>query len=72
MCLGAIYWARLDRIFYGNTRDDAARIGFDDARMYGELCGPLELRKIPMQSLMREQALEAFLEWERSVSKVPY
>jgi guanine deaminase len=72
MCLGAIYWARLDSIFYGNTRDDAARIGFDDALIYGQVCGPLEHRKIPMRPLMREQALEAFREWERSGSKVPY
>jgi guanine deaminase len=72
MCLGAIYWARLDCIFYGNTRDDAAKIGFDDALMYEEVCGPLDHRKIPMLPLMREQALEAFREWERSASKVPY
>src|SRR5207248_3734869 len=69
MCLGAIYWARLDSIFYGNTRDDAARIGFDDARSYAEVCGPLEHRKIPMHPLLREQALEAFREWERSGSR---
>src|SRR5205814_5817657 len=72
MCLGAIYWARLDSIFYGNTRSDAARIGFDDALIYEEVCGPVERRKIPMRPFMREQALEAFREWEQSGSKVPY
>jgi guanine deaminase len=72
MCLGAIYWARLDRVFYGNTRADAARIGFDDALIYGEVCGSTERRKIPMRPLMREQALEAFREWERSASKIAY
>jgi tRNA(Arg) A34 adenosine deaminase TadA len=72
MCLGAIYWARLDRVFYGGTRDDAAQAGFDDAFIYDQLCSPVGGRKMPMQSLMRSEAIEAFREWERSGLKIPY
>lgn len=72
MCLGAIYWARLDRVYYGATRDDAAHIGFDDAFIYEEICGPLDSRHVPMQPLMRELALTPFREWERSGLKTPY
>lgn len=72
MCLAAVYWARLDCIFYGNTRADAARIGFDDATIYEELCANVEGRKIPMRPFMREQAMEAFREWQRSASKIAY
>lgn len=72
MCLGAIYWARLDAIFFGNTRHDAAQIGFDDALIYEEVCRAVENRRIPMRPLMREEALRAFREWERSALKIPY
>ena len=72
MCMGAIYWARLAKVYYANTRDDAARIGFDDSLIYGELLLPLDQRKIPMIPLMREQAIEAFREWEKSQTKIQY
>ena len=72
MCMGAIYWARLARVYYANTRDDAAHIGFDDSFIYDQLVLPLDERKIPMIPLMREQALSAFDEWERSQTKVKY
>jgi len=72
MCMGAIYWARLAKVYYANTRDDAARIGFDDSLIYDQLALPPGERKIPMVQLMREQALEAFREWERSPAKVKY
>ena len=72
MCMGAIYWARLARVYYANTRDDAAHIGFDDSFIYDQLVLPLDERKIPMIPLMREQALTAFDEWERSQTKVKY
>lgn len=72
MCMGAIYWARLARVYYANTRDDAAKIGFDDSFIYGQLVMPIEGRKIPMIGLMRDQALEAFREWEKSQIKVKY
>jgi guanine deaminase len=72
MCMGAIYWARLAKVYYANTRDDAAQIGFDDSSIYQQLALPLEARRIPMISMMREQALEAFREWDRSPNKVRY
>jgi guanine deaminase len=72
MCMGAIYWARLRKVYYANTRDDAARIGFDDSLIYDQLVLPPAEREIPMLQLMREQALEAFREWERSTLKVKY
>jgi len=72
MCMGAIYWARLARVYYANTRADAAKIGFDDSFIFDQLVVPLESRKIPMIPLMREQALAAFREWERSPNKTEY
>ena len=72
MCLGAIYWARLDRVFYGGTRDDAAQAGFDDAFIYDQLCNAPDARKMPMLPLMRSEAIEAFREWDRSGLKIPY
>jgi guanine deaminase len=72
MCMGAIYWARLEKVYYANTRNDAARIGFDDSFIYNELTLPLDARKIPMIQLMRDQALEVFHQWERSDTKTTY
>lgn len=72
MCMGAIYWARLGKVYYAGTRADAAQAGFDDSLIYDELALPLEARKIPMLPMMREQALAAFREWERSQTKIQY
>jgi guanine deaminase len=72
MCMGAIYWARLKQVYYANTRDDAAHIGFDDSLIYGEMLLPLDQRRIPMIPLMREQGLAAFREWEHSLNKIQY
>lgn len=72
MCLAAIYWARLDRIFYANTRKDAARIQFDDALIYREVRLPLRRRKLPMRQLLRAEALRAFAEWEQKPDKIRY
>jgi guanine deaminase len=72
MCMGAIYWARLAKVYYANTRHDAAQIGFDDSLIYDQLALPPADRKIPMIQLMRPQALEAFHEWEKSPVKVKY
>ena len=63
MCLSAIYWAKIGKIYYGNTRDDAAEIGFDDAFLYQEITLPLSERKIAIQPLGREEAQEAFRLW---------
>lgn len=72
MCLGAIYWARPSKVYYGNTREDAARIGFDDALIYEELARAMGKRKIPMMQCMREEAAEAFRIWQEKIDKVMY
>jgi guanine deaminase len=72
MCLGAIYWARLRRIYFGNVAADAAAVGFDDSFIYRELDHPLTQRSIPMVQMMREQALSAFRAWQDKPNKIPY
>lgn len=72
MCLGAIYWARLDRLFYGNTKADAARIGFDDAFIYKELALPLSERTLRAEQLLGKEAIATFEAWERKTDKTPY
>jgi guanine deaminase len=72
MCLGAIYWARPDRIYFGNTAGDAAKIGFDDSLIYREMSEPLSQRRIPIIQMMREEALEAFRVWDEKPNKAPY
>ena len=72
MCLSAIYWARIRSVFYGNTRQDAARIAFDDDFIYREVALPIRQRKLVMKQLLRREALAAFVEWERKADKVPY
>ncbi|HYC83427.1 MAG TPA: nucleoside deaminase [Candidatus Paceibacterota bacterium] len=72
MCLGAIYWARPKAVYFANTKDDAAAIGFDDAFIYDELDTPYESRKIPFRQMMREEALEAFKDWSGKEDKVEY
>jgi guanine deaminase len=72
MCLGAIYWARPARVYFGNTADDAAKIGFDDSLIYRETAKPYSQRKIPMIPLMREKALEVFRAWEQKGDKTLY
>ncbi|MCU1343293.1 MAG: tRNA-specific adenosine-34 deaminase [Candidatus Acidoferrum typicum] len=72
MCLGAIYWARLTRLFFGNTAADAARIGFDDSLIYSEISQTHSRRKISMVQMMHKEALQAFLSWQEQSNKVPY
>ena len=72
MCLGAIYWARLSRVYFGNADADASKIGFDDSLIYRELAQPHSQRKIPMIQMMREQALAAFHAWENKPNKIEY
>ena len=72
MCLGAIYWARPDRIYFANSRDDAAKAGFDDLFIYDELPKMVSERSIPTQQVMREEALAAFREWEQKQDKIQY
>jgi tRNA(Arg) A34 adenosine deaminase TadA len=72
MCLAAIYWARMGKIFYANTRRDAAAIGFDDDLIYREVPRPVSRRKIPMKQLFRNEALKVFAEWKSKPDKVCY
>ena len=72
MCMGLIYWARPERVFYANTAADAAKIGFDDAFIYHELAAPPEKRAIGMQQIMREEALAAFFAWEKKPDMISY
>ncbi len=72
MCMGAIYWARLSRVYYAGMAADAAQAGFDDSMIYRELARPLSERKIPMIQMMREQGLEAFRVWQNSSRKIEY
>ena len=72
MCLGAIYWARLDRYYYGTTRREAADAGFDDSRTYDEIGRAAGARSIPGRQLLGEEAAEAFAEWMRNPNRVPY
>lgn len=72
MCLGAIYWARPDKVYYANTRQDAANIGFDDSMIYEEIIKALPDRKIPIEQLGRDIALQAFNEWDNKEDKIEY
>ena len=72
MCLGAIYWARPDKIYFANNRSDAAEIGFDDAFIYDEIGEKIENRKIQMEPLGRMEALEIFKQWKLKTDKIEY
>ena len=72
MCLSAIYWARIDKIYYANTREDARKIDFDDSLIYTELQKNIDKRKIPMIQILRNEALKAFELWDQKKDKVKY
>lgn len=72
MCLGAIYWAHLDRMYYGNDKHDAAKIGFDDAFIYREIALDPAERKLKSEELLPEEAIRAFEAWSRKTDKVAY
>lgn len=72
MCLGAIYWARPDKVYYGSNQADAAHIGFDDQFIYDEISLPNNERKIPFEQLGREIALEPFKQWNKKEDKIDY
>ena len=72
MCLSAIYWARIDKIYYANTREDARKFDFDDSIIYSELKKNINERKIPMIQMMRDEALKAFDLWDEKIDKVKY
>ena len=72
MCLGAIYWARLDKLYYAATKDDATAADFDDSYIYKEFALPKEERKLQSVQMMRDEAVKVFEEWVHSENKIPY
>ena len=72
LCLSAIYWARINKIYYANTREDARKIDFDDSFIYSEIKKNIDERKIPMTQMMRDEALKAFELWNKKTDKVKY
>ena len=72
MCLSAIYWARIEKIYYANTREDAQKIDFDDSFIYSEFDKNINERKIIMTQIMRDEALKAFELWDKKTDKVKY
>ena len=72
MCLGAIYWARIGRLYFAATRADAAEAGFDDLLIYQEIARPLAERRLPAVQLLRDQALATFAEWKANPAKTAY
>jgi tRNA(Arg) A34 adenosine deaminase TadA len=72
MCLGAIYWARPDKMYFANTKSDAAAIGFDDQFIYEEIELNYADRQLSTEQLLQEEALVAFKEWEQKTDKIEY
>lgn len=72
MCLGAIYWARLEKVYYACTQQDAAAIDFDDAFIYQEFARPMSERKLPIVQEAREEGMKAFEAWQESQNKIQY
>ena len=72
MCLGAIYWSRIELIYYANTKKDAANIGFDDQFIYDEIDLAMNKRRLPAVQLLREEAQQAFKQWSASAIKIEY
>ena len=72
MCLGAIYWAHIDKLYYAATKDDAAKASFDDSFIYAEIAKPKDQRQLQSVQMMREDAIKIFEEWNESEKKTPY
>ncbi|MEA3450740.1 MAG: nucleoside deaminase [Bacteroidota bacterium] len=72
MCLGAIYWAKMNKLYFANTKADAKNIGFDDSFIYQEIEKPYSLRKVKTIQIMRDKAIEAFKLWEENEDKTNY
>ena len=72
MCLGAIYWARLKKVYFANNKTDAKNIGFDDSFIYDELALPHQERKLASEILLHDEAMEAFRLWDRKEDKIEY
>ena len=72
MCLGAIYWAHIDKVYYGNNKSDARNIGFDDSFIYDELELPINKRKVEFIQLLPDEAIKAFQQWDSKEDKLEY
>ena len=72
MCLSAIYWARIEKIYFANTKEDAKNVGFDDSHIYTQVSLPVNMRSIPSLQLLRNEANKVFNEWEMKNDKVKY
>ncbi len=72
LCLSAVYWSRIERVYYAASCDDAAAAGFDDQELYRELARPAAERRIPMDQSLREEALEAMRAWMSKENRIPY
>ena len=72
MCMSAIYWSRIGKVYYANTRDDAKKINFDDSLIYSEIPKKNEDKKIPIKQMMRNEALKAFDIWDKKTDKIEY
>ena len=72
MCFGAIYWARIEKVYYGSTQVDAAEVGFDDQFIYDEIPLPYDERRIPFEQKFRDTALKPFKEWAEKENKIDY
>lgn len=72
MCLGAIYWAHISRIYFAGFAADASKVGFDDSLIYQEVAQPYSSRRVPMVQMMREEALAAFRAWDEKPNKIIY
>ncbi len=72
MCMGAIYWARISHVYYGNNRKDAANIGFDDELIYREIALPINQRSVLMEPLLSEDAISTFKRWQEMPDKKEY
>ena len=72
MCLGAVYWSGIPTVFYGNTRDDADKYGFDDSHIYKQIGMPVDKRQIRYRRILGKEAIEAFNYWDQKSDKIPY
>jgi tRNA(Arg) A34 adenosine deaminase TadA len=72
MCLGAIYWARIDKVYYANTKTDARNIGFDDSFIYDEIAVPINQRQIKFEQLLPDEGIKAFQKWQSKDDKIAY
>ena len=72
MCMSAIYWSHIGKVYYGNTRDDAKKIEFDDSFIYSEISKENKDRSILMEQILRDEALEAFEVWKNKTDKTKY